>query len=124
MSARKAWTPIIPVPDYAPPIPRHRFGTPSAIWDYRDENSRLLFRIFRFDPPAGKKDVVPFCYCENAQGEREWRQKAPREPRPLNGLEALAARPDAPVVVCEGEKTAGHAAASKDCIAASRKTSV
>ena len=110
MSARDAWTPIMPVPDDAPPIPQHRFGTPSATWDYRDPKNRLLFRVFRFDPPNSKKKVLPFCYSKSAQGEREWRQKAPRVPRPLYGLEALAARPGAPVVVCEGEKTADAAA--------------
>ena len=30
-------------------------------------------------------------------------------PRPLYGLDRLAARPDAPVIVCEGEKAADAA---------------
>jgi hypothetical protein len=32
------------------------------------------------------------------------------EPRPLFNLDLLAAKPDAPVLVCEGEKSAARAA--------------
>jgi hypothetical protein len=37
-------------------------------------------------------------------GQAQWRWKSFPEPRPLYGLDQLAARPDAPVMVVEGEK--------------------
>jgi putative DNA primase/helicase len=41
---------------------------------------------------------------------REWRWLGFPKPRPLYGLDRLAARPKAPVVVTEGEKAADAAA--------------
>jgi hypothetical protein len=43
---------------------------------------------------------------KDAGGMLKWRWKSPPELRPLYGLDALAARPHAPVFVCEGEKAA------------------
>ena len=102
------WKPLLPVPDgTAMGIPSHRLGTPSQIWDYPDAAGRLLFRTCRFDYlNDGKpdKDVMPLCYCEAPDGRRDWRWKAPPEPRPLLGLDRLATRPAADVMFCEGEK--------------------
>jgi hypothetical protein len=50
-----------------------------------------------------------YCDCEGPGGQREWRRKGFSGPRPLYGLDRLAARPDAPVLVVEGEKTADAA---------------
>ena len=66
-------------------------------------------------PDTGKsrnsdKEIRPLTYCEGPNGRREWRFKAFFEPRPLYGLDRLAARPDAPVLVTEGEKAADAAA--------------
>lgn len=94
---------LMPVPADAPPPtfdhPRH--GTPSLSWDYRDAEGRLLGYIVRFDTEGGGKEVLPRVYT--AQG---WRWQGFPKPRPLYGLDALAARPDAPVLVVEGEKSA------------------
>lgn len=91
---------LMPVPADAPPAtfehPRH--GKPSLSWDYRDQEGRLLGYIVRFDTAQGK-EVLPRVYT--AQG---WRWQGFPKPRPLYGLAELAARPDAPVLVCEGEK--------------------
>jgi putative DNA primase/helicase len=51
-----------------------------------------------------------------AKGLR-WRWKGLPSPRPLYGLDRLAERPDAPVVICEGEKAADAAAqVFPDCV--------
>jgi putative DNA primase/helicase len=108
------WRPILPVPEGVQlTVPRHRLGTPSRTWEYRDVSGRLSFCVCRFDQVTdGKpaKDVLPLCYCEGPAGAQQWRWRAPDEPRPLYGLDQLAARPDAPVLICEGEKTADAAA--------------
>ena len=52
----------------------------------------------------------PLTFCEHSgTGAREWRWKGFAPLRPLFGLNRLAARPDAPVVVVEGEKAADAA---------------
>jgi putative DNA primase/helicase len=106
-----SWTPVVPVPENAPaPTFRHyRFGAPSKVWTYRDSEGRVIGHICRFDLPDGGKDVVPKCYAANADGKREWRWLSFAKPRPLYGLELLAANPKAGVLIVEGEKAADAA---------------
>src|SRR6476646_10644414 len=42
-------------------------------------------------------------------GKRGWHAKHPAQPRPLYGLDRLATRPNARVLVCEGETAADAA---------------
>lgn len=105
------WVPILPVPADAPrAVPPHRLGKPSTKWAYRDEAGRLLFLVCRFDPADGGKDILPLTFCQGPEGRREWRWKGLPAPRPLYGLDRLAARPEAPVLLVEGEKAADAAA--------------
>ncbi|MGY0709364.1 AAA family ATPase [Azospirillum argentinense] len=105
------WEPVLPVPDDTPrTIPRHPLGKPIAKWLYRDANGKRLGMVCRFDRDGGK-DVVPLVFARNTvTGETAWRWQAFSSPRPLYGLDRLAAHPDAPVLVVEGEKAADAAA--------------
>jgi hypothetical protein len=99
------WVPILPAPHLLSQTIRHRrHGTPSTVWHYRDAAGRLLFTVCRFDVPDGGKEVLPLT-C----GADGWRWRGPPKPSPLYGLDRLAARPDAPVLVLEGEKAADAA---------------
>lgn len=104
------WRALLPVPDNAPPPPatHPRHGAPSQRWEYRDAAGRLLAIQNRFDTQAGKT-FSPLTYCQADDGTRAWRWQGPEAPRPLYGLDRLAARPDAPVIVAEGEKAADSA---------------
>jgi hypothetical protein len=104
------WIALTPVPADAPPPPAShpKRGRPSFMWAYRDGASALLGCVARFDPPSGKV-VLPLTYCEGPGGRREWRWLSWPTPRPLYGRDALALRPDALVVVVEGEKAADAA---------------
>ena len=55
--------------------------------------------------------MLPLSYCNDTTGQRSWRWKALPEPRPLYGLDRLVSRPDAPVLIVEGEKAADAAQA-------------
>jgi putative DNA primase/helicase len=112
---RKA-VPIIPVPADAPRCawkhPKH--GAPTALWAYRTAAGELVAYAARLDfEDNGKpaKDVLPLAFCDLGDGKRGWRAAGIPEPRPLFGLDRLAARPDAPVIVVEGEKKAEAAEA-------------
>lgn len=98
------WRPVVPVPeDAARTMPPHSLGKWIARWPYRDAKGRLLFLAVRFEPVGERKEVIPLTYCEK-DGRRAWRWQALPAPRPLYGLDKLAARPEAPVLVTEGEK--------------------
>jgi putative DNA primase/helicase len=98
---------VLPIPADAPPIPDTHFtlGRPTQRWSYRDRAGAVLFHILRFDKIHGGKEFLPLTLWRAAQGLR-WRWKSVFAPRPLYGLDALGARPDAAVLVCEGEKSA------------------
>lgn len=115
------WRPILPVPNDAPPLTNVTINQHApagfafvAGWRYNDANGRLLGAVVRYDKPANgspaEKQVKPFAFCEGPNGVRAWRCKGFPAPRPLYGLDKLAARPDAPVIVTEGEKAADAAA--------------
>jgi hypothetical protein len=98
-------TAIFPVPgDIALVIPAHPLGTPAHVWKYQDAGGQLLFYVCRFVAPNGEKEDRPLSYRVYKDGSKRWAWKSLDKPRPLYGLDRLAARPDAPVLVCEGEK--------------------
>lgn len=103
------WT--SPIPDDAPPPPASLkgVGKASRIWTYRNSTGTPLFRVLRFDRKEGEKEFRPqTLWREN--GRLAWRFKAAPLPRPLYGLDRLAARPESPVLLVEGEKAADAAA--------------
>lgn len=103
------WRPILPVPDAAPPAPsaHPKHGPPDRLHTYRGQAGELLGYVARWEagPTRPKKEFGWQVYAE-AGSRREWRWQGFPVPRPLYGLEALAARPDAPSWLVEGEKAA------------------
>lgn len=97
---------VMPVPEDAPPAP---LPAGRMIWTYLDQHGRLLGYVLRRDLPSNggkrKKDIHPMTYWSSG-----WHMKTWPKPRPLYNQPALAARPEVPVLVVEGEKTAEAAA--------------
>jgi hypothetical protein len=62
------------------------------------------------DKAEGGKIFLPLSLWRHHSGKMEWRWKGIPAPRPLYGLDKLAARAVAPVIVTEGEKSADAAA--------------
>ena len=103
---------------------RHpKYGTPSGCWVYRNEAGEPQFATYRFDLPAARngkprKEVLPYSYGRrrlHTKAGKPWDQtgwyfKRPCLPTPLYGLDRLARKPEATVLVVEGEKTADRAA--------------
>lgn len=105
------WQAVVPVPADAPPPPEthSKLGRPTARWAYRDAAGAILGHVDRFDTPEGKT-ILPLTWCAKPGAPRgQWRHKGFPPPRPLYGLDRLASRPQAPVVVTEGEKAADAA---------------
>lgn len=111
-AAHSAGVCVLPVPDEAPAPPKShpRLGTPSHTWEYRDAGGHLLFLVCRFDLAAGGKEIRPLSLRRMPSGDLQWRWLGVDPLRPLYGLDRLASRPDADVLICEGEKAADAAA--------------
>ena len=107
------WTPIVPAPADAPPCPQPRKGRVTATYRYADAEGDTLQLIMRVEASNGSgKSILPFTYCRAANGQEGWKNKALPAPRPLYNLHDLARRPEAPVLVVEGEKCADAAKAA------------
>jgi putative DNA primase/helicase len=100
------WQIILPAPEGAPapPTKHPKLGAPAGWWEYRDGAGRVLGHVCRFDVPGGDKEIRSLVFAEHKKWGRQWRWLGFPKPRPLYGLDRLAARPDAPVVVAEGER--------------------
>lgn len=112
------WVPLLPVPDHAPDLlqasgwtvplwnPKRSRITrfkPARVFDYRGGGGELLGYVLRCEFEDGK--ITPtVTWCIGPDGAMQWTVQHFPRPRPLFGLDALAAKPDAPVLVPEGEK--------------------
>jgi len=100
-------TVVAPVPPSAIPI-EHAAASlgrsaPDALWKYYDGKRNLLFAVGRWNGPDGKK-IRPISWIRDASGAERFAFKNQPSLRPLYGLPELHERPDASVVVVEGEK--------------------
>ncbi|HJS85712.1 MAG TPA: DUF927 domain-containing protein [Acetobacteraceae bacterium] len=118
---KDVWEPLLPAPEEPPKLtvlPRWKDAQAVARWVYRDDEGKPLFAAVRFTLADGTKDTIPYTFGRRVwttkRGKRQdmtgWHYKRPLPPLPLYGLDRLAQRPDAPVLVCEGEKAADAAA--------------
>lgn len=89
--------------------------TPTLVHPYRGRDGRLLGYVLRCD---GEKDGKPYKFTPTilwvknaATGFSGWSHAPMIRPRPLYGLDQLAARPGAQVLLVEGEKCKDAAAA-------------
>lgn len=79
-------------------------------WDYIDTKGELLGIIARYQQQDGNKTYRPWTYGRMGLATLGWQPRTWTPLRPLYGLDRLAARPDTPVLIVEGEKAADAAA--------------
>jgi hypothetical protein len=89
-------------------------GAPFATYTYRSAEGDVLGYILRFNVPTAEdpkaKEFRPLVYAKHPNGSfAEWRWQTFDEPRPLYNLDKICARPSAPILLCEGEKSADAA---------------
>lgn len=111
------WAPMVPPPAGTPEPDASAQRGFSRVHEYRGQGGDLLFLIRRQEARAGRnKQFIPWTYgtlTDATTGEVKtgWHPRHADAPRPLYHLDALAARPDATVLLCEGEKAAEAAQA-------------
>ena len=91
---------VSPINDYRYPT----LGKPSHTWPYHDAGGGVVAYSARFETKSGKT-FRPLTFKDG----HWWAQGLPA-PRPLFNLPAILSRPNAPILVCEGEKAAEAAA--------------
>lgn len=113
------WMPVLPIPSEAMrkvPQMHRQHGKPSNVWIYRAADGQPMMVLYRFnlgpdDSGTPRKVFAPLTWCRHSgNGSPSWRWQMLPEPRPLLRLDELANRSAAPVVLCEGEKSADAAA--------------
>lgn len=87
-----------------PPRAHGSLGEWTQAWEYTDAKGQSLMWVCRFPSSA---DHDPFGKTFRPWNGYRW--KDPKGKLPLYGLAEIAAHPDKPVLVVEGEKTADHA---------------
>ena len=92
-----------PPPEVQPPDFTFNGLKPTTIYPYTDEDGALAFYVARYEPPGQGKRIRPWSW---AVEEYQWVMKGWKENVPLYGLVELKARPNAHVMVVEGEKCA------------------
>lgn len=98
---------VMPVPDASADCEciHPRYGRPARRWTYFDGNGEVLGYVARYEPAGQRKQIVPWTFDGERWGMGQW-----PSPRPLYGLNELHAKPDAAVLIVEGEKAADAAA--------------
>jgi predicted P-loop ATPase len=90
-----------------PDMHLRRFGEPVRTWTYRDVDGGVLGYVARYEYDEGgkRKKLTPqWTWGAKADQRPGWGLGHWNRPRPLYGLDRLAAKPEAPVLICEGEK--------------------
>lgn len=117
------WTAILPAPDDAPAYDPAQTYNPrrgrAVNWKrsmtrcdaYRVAGGRVLGYVVRMDV-EGQKLTPTVVWARHRDGRECWASVKFPSPRPLQGLDALADRLDAPVLVVSGEKCREAAAAT------------
>lgn len=97
--------PILPPAGSPQPSFVHiRHGQPDMVWEYRDQDDKLMGFVARFNKDDGEKEVCPKFYF--ADGGWKWGGYKKPAPHPLYGLQRLKSKPGQNVLIVEGEKTA------------------
>lgn len=101
LSQRDAYIALGGESDSSPSLRHPVLGIPSAFWSYRSTSgTQTILIVARYEGKDGKT-FLP--WIPNGTG---WKNAYPPPLRPLYGLDQLASRPSAQILIVEGEKTA------------------
>jgi hypothetical protein len=97
---------IMPAPqDAGLPTINHRGRTPDYRFAYRNARGDVLGYVLRWGD-GDQKEIRPATFWKNGKGKGAWACRSWPGARPLFGLDRLASKPDAIVLLVEGEKAA------------------
>lgn len=116
ISQELTWTPLLPVPDWAPqpdfdqaPLSFLMAGNDiEAMHAYLTLESRLIGYVVRLRDRNGHKMTPMLTFCRSSHGRTAWRWKGFGDCRLPYGLEKLS-KGNTSILIVEGEKTADAA---------------
>lgn len=101
----KDWEPMVPPPADALKATKWEL-TADTLFSYHTADGQFAFYVKRFEAKGDKpKTFLPLVYG-TLDSKTGWHLKHPAAPKLLYNLHELTTRPDAPVLLCEGEKPA------------------
>ena len=96
-----------------PDMTLRALGSPKRVWTYLDSDGAALGYVARYDIKDNGsergKEYRPWTWGARDGEPPQWAVGQWNKPRPLYGLDRLAARPDAPTIITEGEQSADAA---------------
>jgi Family of unknown function (DUF5906) len=97
-------------------IPKHRRLKiePVAVYDYYNQDGKRVGHIARFQPAGERKEFCPLTHWRNSDGTAYWAWKKAPGTSYLYRLRELLLRPDAKVLIVEGEGKCDHAQQIED----------
>lgn len=110
---RQEWMPVFPAPSTSVNLQAEpqllymlKGRQETARYAYKDAEGNVLGYVLRLEDKHGQKINPTLTYCQNDKGEMQWRWQGFGNDRPLYGLEQIKQKPEATILVVEGEKTA------------------
>ena len=83
---------------------------PTQVWTYYTPDNKVIGYVARYIAENGEKSYRPWTFGTMSENiSPKWQSKIWADPRPLYGLEKLAADKDSKVCIVEGEKAADAA---------------
>ena len=117
--SKSEWIPLFPAPNQVPNLKDEKQLSymlkgrqEIARFTYKDAENNVLGYVVRLEDKDGNKITPTLTYCRNTQGTEQWRWQGFGNDRPLYGLEQLKEKPNASVLIVEGEKTCDAARAN------------
>lgn len=103
-SKKPNWETVTPIPENTPPLPqKYKKCKIVKYYPYYNINGELITYTFRVIEPDGSKNIIPLSYCVCGD-KKEWRFKRLPNPQPIYGVEQLQKKPEAKILMVEGEK--------------------
>lgn len=103
-SKKPNWETVTPIPENTPPLPqKYKKCKIVKYYPYYNINGELITYTFRVTYPDGSKNIIPLSYCVCGD-KTEWRFKRLPNPQPIYGVEQLLKKPEAKILMVEGEK--------------------
>jgi ATP-dependent exoDNAse (exonuclease V) alpha subunit len=114
--SKNEWTPVFPASNQESNLKQEKQlaymlkgRQETARFVYKDAEQNVLGYVVRLEDKQGNKITPTLTYCRNKEGKEQWRWQGFGNDRPLYGLEQLKEKPNASVLIVEGEKTASAA---------------
>lgn len=91
------------------PIPRHKHGKPSCVFEYKTPDGKTMGYISRFDPLNEEKQFAPLSCWKTSEGKLLWKWKKWPIATPPYHIDKAISNPQAKILILEGEKKADRA---------------